>query len=129
MSDTPSQHPGPVVRASDPEREQTVALLQRHFADGRLTPDELEERAGAAYAAQTRAQLSDLTADLPAPERQARPGMTRDPRLLIILLCAYPPAGLVYWLLTCDEPLRLPAWVRERLGRNDVPAGARRLAS
>jgi hypothetical protein len=26
--------------------------------------------------------------------------MTYDPRLLIILLCVYPPAGLIYWLLT-----------------------------
>jgi hypothetical protein len=50
----PPQHTGVAVRASDAEREQTVAQLQRNFADGRLTWAELEERAGAAYAAQTR---------------------------------------------------------------------------
>ena len=38
-------HAGLAVRASDAEREQTVALLQRNFADGRLTQAELEERA------------------------------------------------------------------------------------
>jgi len=93
------------LRASDAEREQIVALLQRSFTDGRLTQAELEERAGAAYAALTRAQLRELTADLPtaekrppAPRTGARTGT--DPRVLIILLCVHPPAGLVYWLIT-----------------------------
>ena len=36
MNDAPAQHAGLAVRASDAEREQTVALLQRSFADGRL---------------------------------------------------------------------------------------------
>jgi len=98
MSDASTQHAGLAVRASDAEREQAVALLQRNFADGRLTQAELEERAGAAYAAQTRAQLLDLTADLPAAqEHPPRSGMVLDPRLLCILLCVCPPAGLVYW--------------------------------
>jgi hypothetical protein len=87
------------VRASDAEREQTVALLQDGFADGRLTQAELEERVAAAYAARTTAELSDLTGDLPAREKPARPGMVLDRRLLIILLCVHPPAALVYWLL------------------------------
>jgi len=72
---------GLAVRASDAEREQTVALLQHNFADGRLTQAELEERASAAYAAQTRAQLRDLTADLPAAQQQPpRSGMVLDQR-------------------------------------------------
>jgi len=100
MSDTTTRHADLAVRASDAEREQAVALLRRSFADGRLTQAELEERAGAAYAAQTRLQLRDLTADLPAAQRQpARPGIVLDRRLLCILLCVHPPAGLVYWLL------------------------------
>lgn len=101
MSDATTQRAGPAVRASDAERDQVVGLLQRHFADGRLTQAELEERAGAAYAARTRAQLRDLTADLPAAGQQPpRPGMVPDRRLLCILLCIHPPAGLVYWLLS-----------------------------
>ena len=104
MNDATAEHPSPAVRASDAEREQTVALLQRNFADGRLTQPELEERASAAYAARTRAQLSDLTADLPAAGRQSpRPGMTLDPLLLCILLCACPPAGVAYWLLSLRQ--------------------------
>jgi hypothetical protein len=105
MSDA-TPHAGLAVRASDAEREQTVALLQRNFADGRLTQAELEERAGAAYAAQTRAQLRDLTADLPAAQQQPpRSGMVLDQRPLVILLWVHPPAALVYWLLyLCKRP-------------------------
>jgi hypothetical protein len=84
-------HAGPAVRASDAEREQTIALPQDNFADGRLTQAELEERAGAAYAAQTRAQLRDLTADLtPGLQQPSRSGMVLDQRLLVILLCVHP---------------------------------------
>ena len=105
MNDPSAQHAGLAVRASDAEREQTVALLQRSFADGRLTHAELGERAGAAYKAQTRAELRDLTADLPAAQEQPpRSGMVLDQRLLIILLCIHPPAGLVYWLLCRRNP-------------------------
>jgi hypothetical protein len=110
MNDVTSQHKRLAVRASDTEREQTVALLQRNFADGRLTQAELEERAGAAYAARTRAQLSDLTADLPAAlKKPPRSGMVLDPCLLCILLCVCPPAGLVYWLLSLASTQQQPA--------------------
>ncbi len=100
MSGTATQHAGSVLRASDAERDQAVELLQRSFADGRLTQAEFGERAGAALAAQTRAQLSDLIADLPVAQQQPpRSGMVLDRRLLCILLCVHPPAGLVYWLI------------------------------
>jgi hypothetical protein len=102
MTDVTTQHADLAVRASDAEREQTVALLQRSFADGRLTQAELEERVGAAYAARTRADLRDLTADLPdAGEQPQRPRMSLDPRLLcIILLCVHPAVGVAYWLVS-----------------------------
>jgi hypothetical protein len=107
MNDVTTQPARVAVRASDAEREQTVAVLQHSFADGRLTQAELEERAGAAYQARTRAQLRDLTADLPAAGQQPpRPGMVLDRRLLCILLCVHPPAGLVYWLLSLISPAK-----------------------
>ena len=101
MSNVITQQAGQPIRASDGERDQVVALLQRHFADGRLAQDELEERAGAALAARTRDQLRALTADLPGAEvRPARPAMALDPVLLCVLLCLCPPAGFAYWLLS-----------------------------
>ena len=55
-----------LIRASDQERESVVDVLRDAYADGRLTLDEFEERASAAYAAKVRADLRELTADLPA---------------------------------------------------------------
>jgi hypothetical protein len=130
MNNALTQPAGLTVRASDAEREQTVALLQRSFADGRLTQAELEERASAAYAARTRAQLRDLTADLPDAEQQPpRSGMTVDLRLLIILLCVCPPAGMAYWLLSLRETALLRAWLMnarpwQRLLAGAIVAGA-----
>ncbi len=119
MNDVSTQHALPAVRASDAEREQTVALLQRNFADGRLTQAELEERAGAAYQARTMAQLRDLTADLPAAEQQPPPpGMVPDRRLLCILLCLHPPAGLIYWLLSLRRNRPQPAHSHKSGGRS-----------
>ncbi|MGY2127612.1 DUF1707 domain-containing protein [Blastococcus sp. SYSU DS0617] len=54
------------VRASDQDREALVARLQQALAEGRLDLDEFGQRAGAAYAAVTTADLAELVADLPA---------------------------------------------------------------
>jgi hypothetical protein len=56
---------GPVVRASDAEREAVVARLQTAVGEGRIDLDEFGERAGLAYAAATTAELDALLADLP----------------------------------------------------------------
>ena len=55
----------PAVRASDPEREQTVVRLREATAEGRLTLDEFAQRAERAYAAKTGDELDALTRDLP----------------------------------------------------------------
>lgn len=52
-------------RASDAERESFVAALQRHFADGRLTPEEFADRLDRALAARSLSELYALTSDLP----------------------------------------------------------------
>jgi Domain of unknown function (DUF1707) len=123
MNDDTAQHAGLPVRASDAEREQTVALLRRGFADGRLALAELEERAGAAYTAQTRAQLRDLTADLP-DQPPPRPGIVLDRRLLCILLCICPPAGAAYWLLSARQTLMPRAWLMKARPWQQLVAGA-----
>jgi hypothetical protein len=56
----------PALRASDADRDRTVAALRHHAAAGRLTLDELGTRSERAYAAQTLAELAQLQADLPA---------------------------------------------------------------
>ena len=54
-----------IVRAADADREQTVEILRRRAAEGRLTPDELSSRLEAAFAARTLGDLHALIADLP----------------------------------------------------------------
>ncbi len=55
----------PPVRASDAEREAALDVLRHATVDGRLSVDELAERAGLAHAARTQADLAAVTADLP----------------------------------------------------------------
>ena len=58
------------MRVGDAEREAAASELREHYASGRLTLDELNERLDKAFAAKTRADLSVLMTDLPS----ARPG-------------------------------------------------------
>ena len=53
------------VRIGDAEREAAVAALGEHFAAGRLTKEEYDERSGVAWSAKTGADLAPLFADLP----------------------------------------------------------------
>jgi hypothetical protein len=51
-----------------------IEILKVAFVQGRLSKDELGERAGQALAARTYADLAALTADIPAGPAAARPG-------------------------------------------------------
>jgi hypothetical protein len=62
----------PAQRAGDDDRERTVARLREAAMAGRLDLEELAERTERAHRARTRAELSAITADLPAP-RAAHP--------------------------------------------------------
>jgi hypothetical protein len=86
---TPERADGPAgrvaglgrFRASHADREQVIGMLQTAFVQGRLTKDEFDSRVGQALAARTYADLTPLTADLPArasdllppPEDRAKP--------------------------------------------------------
>lgn len=65
--------PEPVIRrvpsptVTDGEREHAVELLQRACGEGRMTLEEFSVRAGAAWAADTSAELADVTRDLAPP--------------------------------------------------------------
>ena len=76
MSTPRSWGPGPSLRIGDAEREAAAQALGEHYAVGRLTRDEYDERAERVWAARTVADLRPLFADLPAPHagRGARSG-------------------------------------------------------
>jgi Domain of unknown function (DUF1707). len=67
------------LRIGDAERDEVMAALREHYAQGRLTADELDERLERTLTARTRGDLRQITADLPGaagtvPEaRQAGP--------------------------------------------------------
>jgi hypothetical protein len=68
---------GSEMRVGDAEREAVAGQLRDHYADGRLTLDELNERLDQTFAAKTRADLNVLTRDLPmAPRPVTGPAFT-----------------------------------------------------
>jgi hypothetical protein len=83
---TPEPHP---IRVGHAEREQAVKALGDHFAQGRLDPDEFEQRMADAYAARTAADLDRLFDDLPRP---APPPVVHP----TVHLAAPPPFGPAY---------------------------------
>lgn len=134
MNDIHTEPGAPLVRASDAERDQAAELLRAAFAEGRLTRAELDERLAVAYAAKTRADLSDLTgdlpgdlsgaataeamaagrplaADLPAVHRGTGASVHLDLCLLLCLLFLFPPAGIaygIYWIVTACSQCQRP---------------------
>ena len=142
MSQAQATSGEPAVRASDAERDQAAEILRVAYAEGRLTRAELDERINVAYAAKTRADLCDLTGDLPgansaqqahrrpvlpdlpavAPAPGAGTGMYLDRCLLLCLLIAFPPAGIIYWILAARrQPPSLP---RDAPSLPDAGAGS-----
>jgi len=57
------------LRIGDAERDAAAADLGEHYAAGRLTLDELNDRLDAVFLAKTFGQLTRIMADLPGPGR------------------------------------------------------------
>ena len=78
------------LRASDADRDQVIDTLKVAFAQGRLTKEELDQRAGQAFASRTYADLAAVTADIPArqadtqPLPKPAPAQARTPESLVI---------------------------------------------
>jgi hypothetical protein len=58
----------PNLRASDSDREAVAQQLRDHYAAGRLTLDEFDERTTTTYAAKTFGDLDGLLVDLPSAD-------------------------------------------------------------
>ena len=97
----------PHIRVSDADRERVADVLRRCAGEGRLTPDELEDRLDGAYRAVYGSDLDALVADLPAAHpapsmARRRPGVRRReggvaiPLVVVGLLAALVPG--VAWM-------------------------------
>ncbi|HSZ42285.1 MAG TPA: DUF1707 domain-containing protein [Trebonia sp.] len=62
----PATSGGGALRASHADRDKIVEVLRTAAGDGRLSPEELDERLEVALTAKTYAELATLTSDLPA---------------------------------------------------------------
>lgn len=74
--------PNAALRIGDAERDSAIQLLSRHFADGRLTQVEHEERMNLALRAKTAGELDALFADLPRLDSAVTP--RRGPRFDVV---------------------------------------------
>ena len=115
------------IRASDADRERVTARLRDHYAEGRLTSEELDERTSAALQATTFGDLRRVMADLPDPvlTPPGAPGLQpagtpwlarrRGPRflpvLLLVLLFAVLAPGPGGWMLFAFFKLFLIFWL------------------
>ena len=68
----------PEPRIGDVERDAAITSLGEHYAAGRITKDEYDERTGLALRARTASDLRPLFVDLPGPTRHSGYG-TRPP--------------------------------------------------
>ena len=97
------------IRVSDTDRDRVTAQLRDHFAAGRITPGELDERLSAALNAKTFGDLHRIMADLPGPV-PAPLGAASPPLLALLtallipgtgwLLAAFVNVILLFWLMT-----------------------------
>jgi hypothetical protein len=117
------------IRISDADRERVTARLREHFAEGRLSREELEERISAALSSKTFGELRHTMADLPDPApaltpdlaRQSaawsgRPGgvFRRGPRLVPLAIVALVAALMIPgagWLFLAFFQLVLALWL------------------
>lgn len=80
MPSPPSPEQRPIVSLTD-ERERVIQQLSEHFANDRLSLDELEARMDLAYKASSVGDLQRLTADLPSATMVPAPAPAPVPEL------------------------------------------------
>src|SRR5688572_11743123 len=76
FSHDPRQHEHARLRASDRDRDVISDVLGTAYAEGRLTPAELDERSDAVAQARTLSELPAIIDDLVAPSPASQPVVT-----------------------------------------------------
>jgi Domain of unknown function (DUF1707) len=102
----------PELRIADADRDRTVERLRTAAAEGRLDPDELEDRVSRALSARTQSDLDAVLRDLPKPAvavaqpdrglvLRERTAAFLVPNVVCIAICAATGAGSFWpgWVL------------------------------
>jgi len=118
------------TRASDADRERTVAILRAHWAAGRLSVEEFEERCSEAWQAQFVGDLWHAMRELPVPARvrpvplassAGGPNTAGAPGTLALTVGIVGTTLLVVslgFLFMLSLPLSVTAWVCGRQARH-----------
>jgi hypothetical protein len=114
------------IRVGDSERAEAVSLLATHFAAGRLTAAEHEERATQANNAVIHSDLTLLFDDLPNP-RPSAPDVPAPPAEETPLSCALMGVGSL--LLFIGIPLSIILGFTDGLWWLLAPTGAGAIAA
>ncbi len=96
------------IRVSDADRDRVNDQLRDHFAAGRITSEELDERLLAALNAKTFGDLRRIMADLPGPvpalPNAAPPSLQATPTWAIRRRPPFPPLILLVLLVVLLTP-------------------------
>jgi hypothetical protein len=76
----------PQLRASDADRDHTVAALQQAVSAGRLSLEEFSQRIDLALRARTTGALNALTRDLPLPAPKPTSRSNLVPALVVLVV-------------------------------------------
>jgi Flp pilus assembly protein TadB len=119
-------HRDPDLRASDADRDATADRLRKHHAEGRIDPEEFQERLDRCYQAKTVGELDELVNDLPR-ERDPRSARGLYRRLwpiplvpllaaiLVISVATWHHGGFgLLWLIPVFFLIRMCVWRRFR---------------
>ena len=103
------------LRAADRDRDQVAESLREHYAQGRLTMEEFDERTTAAASAKTIGELRALTADLPVPsgtgEPEQRPWTPNQMRWIAVGGVAAAVAVLAVLTIVGHRAFAVPGWL------------------
>jgi len=101
------------LRTSDADRDRVTARLRDHFAEGRLTREELDERIAAALNAKTFGDLRRVLSDLPEPGLVGQQGRGMPGRMMPFPVARRGPRILPLALLVLAAALLIPGggWI------------------
>jgi hypothetical protein len=116
------------LRAADRDRDQVAETLREHYAQGRLTMEEFDERSTAASTAKTMGELRALTADLPVQD-EPREAAWSPARMRWIAVAGVAAVAIVLGVATFVGHFRMawPSWLvilivaRVLHGRRRIP--------